>query len=52
VAACPGVPTGLARAAARERWLVTPALEAAPVGSFSVAGCAGRKLGTAAMRVA
>jgi uncharacterized protein (DUF58 family) len=52
VAACPGVPAGLARAACRERWLVTPAFEAPPVGSFTVAGCAGRRLGTAAGRAA
>ena len=52
VAACPGVPAGLARAAARERWLVTPVDDAAPVGGFLVAGCAGRRLGTAATRVA
>ncbi|HEX8742388.1 MAG TPA: DUF58 domain-containing protein [Thermoleophilaceae bacterium] len=52
VAACPGVPAGLARAAARERWLVTPALDGAPAGGFGVAGCTGRRLGTAASRAA
>jgi uncharacterized protein (DUF58 family) len=52
VAASPGVPAGLARAAARERWLVTPAGADAPAGAFTVAGCTGRRLGTAAGRAA
>ena len=56
VAACTGVPAGLARAAAPERWLVTPSDGPAPPGCFSVAGCVGRLLGagtaTASMRVA
>jgi uncharacterized protein (DUF58 family) len=52
VAACSGVPAGLARAAAPERWLVTPSEGPPPAGGFSVAGCTGRLLGTAAMRAA
>ena len=52
VTPCPGVPTGLARAAARARWLVTPVDGAAPGSSFVVAGCAGRRLGTTASRAA
>ena len=52
VAACPGVPAGLARAACRERWLVAPVFAESPAGSFVVAGCSGRRVGTAAGRAA
>jgi uncharacterized protein (DUF58 family) len=53
VAAAPGVPAGLARAAARQRWIVTPSDVPAPSGGFAVAGCTGRQLGrTAAGRAA
>lgn len=53
VSACPGVPTGIARLAAGERWIVSPSDEAAPGGGFSVAGCVGRQLGrTGARRAA
>jgi uncharacterized protein (DUF58 family) len=49
VAAVPGVPTGLARSVAGERWLVAPSNDfAPPPGGFAVAGCAGRRLGRAA----
>jgi uncharacterized protein (DUF58 family) len=47
VAAVPGVPTGLARAAAPERWIVTPSDGPPPPGGFSVGGCCGRVLGRA-----
>ena len=52
VAAAPGVPQGLARAAAGQRWLVTPSDDPAPPGGFAVAGCTGRMLGPAAARAA
>jgi uncharacterized protein (DUF58 family) len=52
VAAAPGVPAGLARAAAAERWLVTPSDEAPPPGGFSAAGCVGRRVGGTAVRAA
>jgi hypothetical protein len=53
VAAAGGVPSGLSRAAARERWIVTPSDVPASSGGFAVAGCTGRKLGrTAAGRAA
>lgn len=47
-----GTPAGLMRAAAGERWLVTP-VEAAPrSAAFTVAGCAGRLLGGSGRRAA
>ena len=52
VAACAGVPAGLARAAAPERWLVAPAEGPPPPGCFGVAGCTGRPLGTSSLRAA
>ena len=53
VAAAGGVPAGLSRAAARERWIVTPSDAPAAAGGFAVAGCTGRQLGrTAAGRAA
>jgi uncharacterized protein (DUF58 family) len=53
VAAVAGVPPGLARAAAPERWLVTPSDGPPPPGGFSVGGCTGRVLGkTASVRAA
>jgi uncharacterized protein (DUF58 family) len=54
VAAAGGVPPGLARSGAGERWLVAPSAEAPPPGGFGVAGCVGRLLGsrTAAGRAA
>ena len=52
VAAAPGVPAGLARAAASERWLVTPSDAPPPAGGFSVAGCTARLLRTSSMRAA
>lgn len=52
VAAAPGVPAGLARAAAGQRWIVTPSDGPPPPGGFSVAGCTGRLLGAAAARAA
>lgn len=45
-------PPGLARAAARERFLVTPVPMGRTAGSFVVAGCAGRPLGRASRRAA
>ncbi|MFL5780595.1 MAG: DUF58 domain-containing protein [Thermoleophilaceae bacterium] len=53
VAAGAGVPPpGLARAAATQRYLVTPVPSGPAAGSFTVAGCAGRPLGRAARRAA
>lgn len=53
IAAAPGVPAGLARAAAAERWLVTPSDEPPPPGAFSAGGCVGRRVGgTASVRAA
>jgi uncharacterized protein (DUF58 family) len=52
VAAAAGVPGGLARAAASQRWLVAPSEGPCPAGGFVVAGCTGRLLGTAASRAA
>lgn len=53
VSACPGVPSGIARLAAGERWIVAPSDEPPPPGGFLVAGCAGRQLGrTASSRAA
>jgi uncharacterized protein (DUF58 family) len=54
VSAAGGVPPGLARSVAAQRWLVAPSDAAPPAGGFTVAGCTGRVLGsrTAAMRVA
>ena len=48
VAAAPGVPAGLARAAAAERWLVTPSDDTPPPGGFSAGGCVGRRVGRSA----
>jgi uncharacterized protein (DUF58 family) len=48
VTACPGVPSGLARLSAGERWVVSPSGDAAPPGGFTVAGCTGRRLGRTA----
>jgi uncharacterized protein (DUF58 family) len=45
-------PQGLARAAAAERYLVTPVPSGPAAGSFVVAGCAGRPLGRASRRAA
>jgi uncharacterized protein (DUF58 family) len=45
-------PPGLARAAAAERYLVTPVPSGPSAGSFVVAGCAGRPLGRASRRAA
>jgi uncharacterized protein (DUF58 family) len=50
VTATPGVPSGLSRLAAGERWVVSPSDEPAPPGGFSVAGCTGRQLGRTASR--
>jgi uncharacterized protein (DUF58 family) len=53
VAAGAGVPPpGLARAAASERYLVTPVPSGPAAASFVVAGCAGRPLGRPARRAA
>jgi uncharacterized protein (DUF58 family) len=52
VAAAPGMPAGLTRAAAAERWLVTPSDSPPPPGCFTVAGCTGRLLGKASRRAA
>jgi hypothetical protein len=45
-------PTGLARAAAPERYLVTPVPSGRAAASFVVAGCAGRLLGRSTRRAA
>jgi hypothetical protein len=45
-------PPGLARAAAPERFLVTPVPSGRAASSFVVAGCAGRPLGRASRRAA
>ena len=45
-------PAGLARAAAAERYLVTPVPSGPSAASFVVAGCAGRPLGRASRRAA
>jgi uncharacterized protein (DUF58 family) len=45
-------PPGLARAAASQRFLVTPVPSGPAAGSFVVAGCAGRPLGRASRRAA
>ena len=45
-------PPGLARAAAAERFLVTPVPTGRAAGSFVVAGCAGRPLGRTSRRAA
>jgi uncharacterized protein (DUF58 family) len=45
-------PPGLARAAAAERYLVTPVPSGPAAASFVVAGCAGRPLGRATRRAA
>ncbi|MEA2308884.1 MAG: hypothetical protein QOI65_1170 [Thermoleophilaceae bacterium] len=45
-------PPGLARAAAAQRFLVTPVPSGSAAGSFVVAGCAGRLLGPASRRAA
>jgi uncharacterized protein (DUF58 family) len=53
VAAGAGVPPpGLARAAAAERYLVTPVATGGSAPSFVVAGCSGRQLGRGARRAA
>lgn len=50
VTASAGVPSGLARLAAGERWVVSPSDDPAPPGGFAVAGCTGRRLGRTAAR--
>lgn len=51
-AASGGPPAGLVRSAAGQRWLVAPADGASPQAAFTVAGCAGRRLGGAGRRAA